>query len=74
MKRLLLTLLCLGVLATVTGCYVDPALSGGTSFEVGVGAYQEEVPYWSAYPEWRYRYWDGWHHHYYPYYPYERWR
>jgi hypothetical protein len=24
MKRLLFTLLCFGVLSTVTGCYVDP--------------------------------------------------
>ena len=28
MKRLLLTLLCLGVLGTVTGCYVDPRAVG----------------------------------------------
>src|SRR5215471_7346142 len=71
MKRILLTLLCLGVLGTVTGCYVDPAPYGVSSVDIGVGAYQEEVPYWSTYPEWRYRYGDRW---YYRHYPYEWWR
>jgi hypothetical protein len=42
MKRLLFALLYLGVLGTVTGCYVDPVLSGSSSVDVGVGAYVEE--------------------------------
>ena len=62
MKRPLLTLLCLGVLGTATGCPIDPARSGATTaFEVGIAAYQEDVPYWDDYPAWRYRQWDGWH-------------
>jgi len=40
--RLLLILLCLGVLSTVTGCYVEPTSYGTSSY--GVGAYQAE-PY-----------------------------
>jgi hypothetical protein len=43
MKRILLTILCLGVLGT-TGCYYDPALSGPVSVDVGVGATTVEQP------------------------------
>lgn len=54
--RILLILLCLGVLWTATGCYVDPALPRvSTSFEVGIGAYQADVPYYSSYPYGYYR-------------------
>jgi len=59
MKRLLLTLLCLGMLGTVTGCYYDPALTGPASVEVGVGAYTEEPSYWTYYPR-RYYWYDDW--------------
>jgi len=69
MKRILLTLLCLGVLG-MTGCYVDPALYGPASIEVGVGAYVEEEPYYYPYrgyyrddDNWRHRRWER-----------ERWR
>lgn len=57
MKRILFTLLCLGVLGTFAGCYVDPALYGPASVEIGVGAYVEEPYYWDYAPR-RY-YWDG---------------
>jgi hypothetical protein len=82
MKRILFTLLCLGVLGT-SGCYFDPALSGvSTSVGVGVGAYADD-PYWDYYPyrdgwynDWRYRRWDHrWnreHYRPYPYYHYDR--
>ena len=50
MKRLIFTLLCLAVLGTATGCYVDPTLSGSSSVEVGVGAYVEEPVYRDYYP------------------------
>ena len=53
MKQLCFTLLCLGILGTVTGCYVDPALYGPASVEVGVGAYVEE-PYYRNYAPRRY--------------------
>jgi hypothetical protein len=33
--RLLLILLCLGVLSTVTGCYVEPTASGASSYGGG---------------------------------------
>ena len=44
MKRILLTLLCLGVLGTITGCAVGSSASGVSSPErYGVGAYQREL-------------------------------
>jgi hypothetical protein len=45
--RILLLLLCLGVLSTGTGCYVDPSPYGTSSsgmYGAGVGAYQGD-PY-----------------------------
>jgi len=49
MTRILLILLCLGVLSTVNGCYFDPAPYGVSSYEgSGVGAYQGE-PYGRVY-------------------------
>ena len=60
-----LILLCLAVLG---GCYIDPALSGSYSVDVGVGTtYYEPYPYyWSPRP-YRGYYWDDdW--------PYRRWR
>ena len=78
MKRLLFTLLCLSVLGTATGCYIDPALSGSTSVEVGVGTYAYETPYWREYPrrrydswddDWRYRRWERAPYRPYRYYP-----
>ena len=68
MKRLLFTLLCFGVLSTVTGCYVDPALSGSSSVAVGVGAYTAEPYYWEQYPR-RYYWYDDWRYRR-PYLPY----
>jgi hypothetical protein len=53
MKRLLFTLLCLGILGPVTGCHVDPALSRPASVEVGVRTYAPD-PYRST--SWK----DGW--------------
>jgi hypothetical protein len=56
--HILLTLLCVGLLSTATGCYVDPALSGSYSVDVGVGTYYEADPsYRRPYPYRRY-YWD----------------
>lgn len=46
-KHIMLIILCLGVLSTVTGCYVEPSPYGTSSSGVygsGVGAYQGE-PY-----------------------------
>ena len=72
MKRLLFILLCLGIVGTYAGCYLDPASGMSTSVGVSVGAYEEDVPYWSAYPyeyywdtyphygRWHHR-WDRWH-------------
>jgi hypothetical protein len=59
MKRLLFTVLCLGMLSTVTGCYIDPALSGSSAVTVGVGAYVEEPSYWAYSPR-RYYWYDDW--------------
>ena len=70
MKRLFFTLLCLGVLGTATGCYVDPALSGSSSVEVGVGAYVEEPVYREYYPHRYYWYDDGRYRRAYPPYVY----
>jgi hypothetical protein len=70
MTHLLFTLLCRAVLSAVTGCYVDPALSGSSSVEVGVGAYVEEPYYWGYYPR-RYYWYDDWRYRRpYPPYPY----
>ena len=70
MKRLFFTLLCFGVLGMATGCYVDPALSGSSSVEVGVGAYVEEPVYWDYDPR-RYDWYDDWRYRRpYPGYPY----
>ena len=55
MKRILLTLLCLGILSTA-GCYVDPAY-GPASVEIGVGAYTTE-PYYHYHDG--YRHWESW--------------
>ena len=52
MKRILFTLLCLGIFGTVTGCSVDPALSRPASVE-GVRTYAPD-PYRST--SWK----DGW--------------
>ena len=44
-QRIMLICLCLGVLSTVTGCYVEPSPYGTSSSGVygyGVGAYQGE--------------------------------
>ncbi len=68
MKRLFFTLLCLGVLGTATGCYVDPILSRSSSVEVGVGAYVEEPAYRDYYPR-RYYWYDDWRYRR-PYPPY----
>jgi hypothetical protein len=61
----LFVVLCLTVLG---GCYVDPALSGSTSVEVGVSSYSY-APYRYYYP-----YRDGWYYERsyrpYPYYGY----
>ena len=70
MKRLFFTLLCLAVLGTATGCYVDPVLSGSSSVEVGVGAYVEEPVYRDYYPRRYYWYDDGRYRRPYPAYPY----
>jgi|GraSoiStandDraft_45_1057281.scaffolds.fasta_scaffold1528547_1 hypothetical protein len=59
MKRLLFTLLCLGMLGT-SGCYVDPG-SVSTSVDVGIGAYSYTPLY--------YPHRDGWYHDW----PYHRW-
>jgi hypothetical protein len=53
MKRILFTLLCLGILGTVTECSVDPALSRHASGEDGVRTYAPD-PYRST--SWK----DGW--------------
>lgn len=53
MKRLLFTLLCLGILGTVTGCSVDPARSKPTAVEDGVRTYAPD-PYRTT--AWK----DGW--------------
>jgi hypothetical protein len=68
--RRLLIMLCLAVLG---GCYVDPALSGSYSVDVGVGTtYYESYPYYWSQPlpppppprryywddDWRYRRWQ----------------
>jgi hypothetical protein len=45
-KSVLLGLLCCGLLSTLCGCYIDPALSGSYSVDVGVGTYYEEDPYY----------------------------
>jgi hypothetical protein len=57
MKRLLLTVLCLGLLSTA-GCYFDPAY-GPPSVEVGVGAYTTE-PYRYDAGYGRHRHWEPW--------------
>jgi hypothetical protein len=72
-KRLLLGLLCLGMLSCMSGCYIDPALSGSYSVDVGVDTYYEEGPYyWRPYPYRRYSWDDDWRYRrYYPRpYPY----
>jgi hypothetical protein len=76
MKRIFLTLLCLGMLGTA-GCYYDPANPPTVDFSVGVGAYVVDEPdYWYYYPrrdnwydDWRYR--ERWRHRH---DRYDRWR
>jgi hypothetical protein len=76
MKRMIFTLLCLGVLGTITGCYYDPALYGPPSVEVGIGATTVEQPYYVApysyrvyerddrqYRRWKRVQWRGHHRH-----------
>ena len=65
MKRILFTLLCLGMLSTV-GCYYDPAYAP-PSVAVGVGVQHD---YWYDHPrrdnwydDWRYQRWYHAHHY-----------
>ena len=71
MKRLLLALLCLGMLNTA-GRYYDPAY-GPPSVSVGVGAYTVEHNYWYYYPR-RDNWYDDRPHRWWGHgYRYERW-
>ena len=73
MKHLFFPLVCLGVLTTVTGCYLEPAPYGVAAVDLGVSPSVEETPYrsYSLYrrddwhDEGRYRRWRP---------PYDRWR
>lgn len=70
--RILFILLCLGVLGTTTGCYIDPAVSGSYSVDIGVDTYYEVEPYYGRpYPYRRYDWDDDWRYRrYYRPYPY----
>ncbi len=70
--RILFIMLCLGVLGITTGCYIDPAVSGRHSVDVGVGTYYEVEPdYRTVYPYRRYYWDDDWRYRrYYRPYPY----
>jgi hypothetical protein len=70
--HMLLILACLVSLSTVTGCYIDPAVSGSYSVDVGVGTYYEVEPdYSKPYPYRRYYWNDDWRYRrYYRPYPY----
>jgi len=60
MKRIVLTLLCLGVLGTATGCALGPPAYGVSSPErYGVGAYQGE-PYQRMEQEEERQFWSLW--------------
>ena len=71
MKRILLTLLCLGMLSTA-GCYYDSAY-GPPSVSVGVGAYTVEHDYWHYHPRRDNWYEDRPHRWWGHAYHYERW-